>query len=66
MPDSAVHQTVSVLYAFIENLRRAAEALSADEPPGSFNATYAEAYMSCADDLERILAGSLTAERLLV
>jgi hypothetical protein len=66
VPDTDVHQTVTALYAYIANLRRNAEALSDSEHPGSSNASYAEAYESCADDLERIMAGSLTAERLRV
>jgi hypothetical protein len=65
LPDSDVHHIVVALRAYVANLHRSADALSTQEPTGSSNATFAEAYAGCARDLERIMAGSLTAEHLL-
>ncbi len=65
MPDTDVHEIVLALRAYVANLHRNAEALSAGERSGSFNDIYADAYAGCARDLDRIMAGSLTAEDLL-
>jgi hypothetical protein len=66
VPDINVEAIIAALRAYVADLRRNAEALSDQEPPTSSNAIYAEAYAGCARDLERIMAGSLTAEDLLV
>jgi hypothetical protein len=66
VPDSDVHEIVVALRAYVANLRRNAEALSVGEQAGSSNGIYADAYAGCARDLDRIMAGSLTAEDLLV
>ena len=65
MPDSDVHEIVVALHAYAANLHRDAEALRAGEQSGSPNDIYADAYAGCARDLDRIMAGSLTAEDLL-
>lgn len=66
MPDSDVHEIVVALRAYVANLHRNAEALGAGEQSGSSNDIYAHAYAGCARDLDRIMAGLLTAEDLLV